>query len=135
MKRSILSKILLTIMMMFSSVVAFAQAQDAPASADTDRAVSAACRDFTAEQMKDPNSPCYEDIRAEVDPRKSEGAYFEPNVAATASMDESGGGHVLTNIDVTTNTNENIYQVPFLKNAVRRGPPASDTGTDESGTD
>lgn len=132
-----MSKILLTIMMMFSPLATFAQAQDAPASADTDRVVSPACRDFTAEQMKDPNSPCYEDIRAEIDPRKSEGDYYEPNVAAAAPMDECGGCHVLTNIDVTTNTNNNIYKVPFLKDAVPViGAPAdSEASGEESGTD
>ncbi len=132
-----MSKILLTIMMVFFPLIAMSQGQDAPASADTDRVGSAACRDFTAEQLKDPNSPCYEDIRAEVDPRKAEGDYYEPNVAAGSLMDNCGGCHVLTDIDVSTDTNRNIYNAKFLKNAVPQfGSPAeSATGRDESGTD
>lgn len=128
---------LLIVMMIFAPLSLWAQMADAPASADTDKVVPDGCRDFTAEQMKDPNSPCFAEVRADLDPRKTEGDYFEPNVSTASTMDECNGCHVLTDIDVTANTNENIYNVKFLKNAVPQyGSPAEETGGDEkSGTD
>lgn len=128
---------LLTIMMMTAPLSLMAQApQDAPAAADTDRAVSAACRDFTAEQMKDPNSPCFAEVRADLDPRRTEGEFFDANLSTTPLLDECNGCQVQTNIDLTGNTNENIYNVKFLKSAVPQfGAPAETGGDEKSGTD
>ncbi len=133
-----MSKMLVvTIMMMFAPISAFSQANDAPASSDMDRAVPEGCKDFTSEQMKDPNSPCYAEVSKDLDPRRTEGEYFDANLTNTPLKDECNGCHVMTGIDLPGNTNENVYNVKFLKNAVPQygSPVEADGGDEKSGTD
>lgn len=133
-----MSKMLVVlVMMMVGSLTAFAQSADAPASADTDRAIPEGCRDFTSEQMKDPNSPCYAEVSKDMDPKRTEGEYFDANISSTVLKDECNGCHVMTGIDVMANTNENIYNVKFLKNAVPQygSPVETESGDEKSGTD
>lgn len=110
--------------------------EDAAAAAAAPKAVSELCKEFTADQMKDPNSPCFEAIRDEQDPRQAEGNFFEPNVSLAGVADESSGGHVYApSLDV--DTNKNLYESPFLKDAVPSfgaSPSESGSGGPNDGT-
>lgn len=114
---------------------ASAPADGSAGAESTARAVSEACKDFSADNMKDPNSPCYEDIRGSLDVRQAEGIFYDPLIVKE-HKDECNGCQVLSNIEIGGDTITNTYNVPFFKAAVPSGnaPPDVPVGDDKGGT-
>lgn len=96
-----------------------------------------ACKEFTPYQLQDSANPCYEQVRAVVDEKETEGIHNDRNLV-TNHRDESGGGHAEDVPSISSDTVNNVYNDPRLKPAVTRSSSSggSSRGSGErSGTD
>lgn len=125
-----MKQLFLIIFLILVGLNGHAAGADAAASADQDRVIPPGCSDFTAEQLQDKDA-CFAMIKPDLDPKASEAVYFDPNLMQ--STDECGGCHFKRDFNLTDNTNKNIYNVPFLKNAVPQISGGSNSGGDETG--